>query len=404
MRIVIFGLPYSANVGDGVIAECLAHELRRAKPGVHVDHVDLSGRNGFGAQTLRNRSAALAVLSALPLRLRQRLVIWRLGKMLAALRPGWVQAARGADLAVIGGGQLFSDADLNFCLKVAQAADVLRAARTPVAVYGVGVSRNWTRAGTALFNRVFSTDLRSVGVRDPASAEAWADQTAGAGPEPVLTRDPGLLAASCYTAPVMPGHSVGVCVTDPKILAYHADGAVAGRGIDFFAALTGALVAAGRDVTLFCNGAEEDRAALARLAAHPQVAALVAKGRVRAAPAPGTPTDLAAIIAACDGVIAHRLHACILAYAFAVPCVGLGWDRKLESFFTSVGAARFFIGGAGADATEVAQRCEAAVAAGVDPGRHAEVLAESRAGAAALLTLVNPESAPPPGAASSGNR
>lgn len=395
MKIVIFGLPFSANVGDGVIAECLAWRLRSTRPGVEVVHVDLSGRKGFGAQTLRNRSLALAVLSSLPLWLRQRLVIWRLGKMLAGLRPEWDQAVRGADLAVIGGGQLFSDADLNFCLKVAQAADVLLTARTPVAVYGVGVSRNWTPRGKALFARLFSADLRAVGVRDQLSAAAWTDQTDGAGPAPGLTRDPGIMAAECYTAPAPRQNAVGVCVTDPMILSYHADSAVAGTKGDFFADLTREIVAGGREVVLFCNGAEEDRAALTRLSEHPEIAPLIAAGKVRAAPAPRTPTDLVQIIAGCDGVVAHRLHACILAYAFQVPCVGLGWDRKLESFFASVGHDAFFIGGAGASASEAAQRCEAAIAAGVDPARHAQVLAETRAQAAALLDLVSA----PPGAA-----
>lgn len=390
MRIVIFGLPFSANVGDGVIAECLAHRLRNSQPDIKIDHIDMSGRGSFGAVTLRNRAMALAVLAALPAKLRQRLVIWRLGKMLAKLRPAWAQAVAGAHLAVIGGGQLFSDADLNFCLKVAQAADVLQDAKTPVAVYGVGVSRNWTRRGAALFNRLFYADLRAVGVRDTISAAAWTDQTNGAGPAPQLTRDPGIMAAEVYTAPILPRHAVGVCVTDPMILSYHADSTVAGTRGDFFADLALALVAGGRDVALFCNGATEDRTALAQLAAHPKLTALIGSGKVSVVPAPDTPTQLAAVIAGCEAIIAHRLHGCILAYAFQVPCVGLGWDRKLESFFTSVGQEQFFIGTADANPAEVATRCEEAFSLGVDPVRHAQVLAETRAGAEALLTLVSP--------------
>jgi len=394
MRIVIFGLPYSANVGDGVIADCLSDTLRRARPDLTIDHIDLSGRQGFGARTLRNRERALFILARLPLWMRQRLVIWRLGRLLAKLRPDWQRRVQGADLAIIGGGQLFSDADLNFCLKIAQAADVLAAAGVPVAVHGVGVSRNWTARGSALFSRLFATDLRAVGLRDAPSRDAWTDQTGALGPAPGLTRDPGLLAADCYGAAPQKTGGVGLCVTSPMILSYHADSGVAGStGIGFFVDLARALVARGQSVALFCNGATEDRAALADVAGHPDLAAMIAGASVSVLPAPDTPDLLAHVIAGFEGVIAHRLHACILAYAYRVPCVGLGWDRKLESFFASVDHPQFFVGKEAARPDSISALCAVAMETGVDTVRHAQVLAETRAQAVALLDLVT---APPP--------
>lgn len=396
MRIVIFGLPYSANVGDGVIAECLAHALRAARPGVTVDLVDLSGRTGFGAATLRNRALVLAVLARLPLVLRQRLVIWRLGRMLDGLRPGWEKAARGADLAIIGGGQLFSDADLNFCLKIAQAADVLQGAGVPVVVHGVGVSRNWTQRGKALFARLFAADLRAVGVRDELSRTAWENQTDGASPAPRLTRDPGLLAARCYARPAAPAGRVGLCVTAPMILAYHADGGIAGgSGLGFFASLAVVLAGQARGGALFCNGAAEDRAALAQVAAHPDVAPLITAGKLSLVPPPETPAELVEAIGGLSGVIAHRLHACIVAHAFGVPAVGLGWDRKLDSFFASVDRSGFFVDDASATPQAIALLCDMAIAQGIDAARHAQVIAETQQQIAALFDLVTPALKPP---------
>lgn len=204
----------------------------------------------------------------------------------------------------------------------------------------------------------------------------------------MIGRDPGLLAAACYgPAPRAEGW-VGLYVTDPALLGYHADGAVAGGGAGFFEALARALSASGRRVLLFCNGAEEDRAALEALAA--PLGDLVASGSVRIAPAPDRPAALAHLVGGLDAVVAHRLHACILGYAYARPMVGLGWDRKVESFFASVGAGRFCVTDPGTPAQEVAALLAEAQRAGIDTTTHAAALAEAREGITAMLAACGP--------------
>lgn len=379
-KVVIFGLPYSPNVGDGVIADCLSAGLRSARPGAEVTCIDLSGRTAFGTIMVRNRTLALAVLKALPRPLAQSLVSYKLGRMLNRFEPAWKQAVEGAGLAVIGGGQILSDADLNFCLKIARAARVLQAEGCPVVVHAAGVARNWSPRGRALFRRLLDCDLRAVGLRDSPSIAAWQDQIGPGGPQPHLTRDPALIAAEVYDVPASGNGRTGLCVTDPRILTYHAEGrqaAVSGSGTFSEIALT--LVARGHGVTLFCNGAAEDRTALRAIRQHPDIAAAMAGGQITAEPPPATPADLAAIIGRQSAVVAHRLHACILGYAFRRPIVGLGWDRKLESFFQSVGLEEMFLPAAELTPQRVAGRLEAAQAAGIDPARHAEVLAETRA-------------------------
>jgi len=391
MRIVIFGIPYSANVGDGIIAECLAYGLRRARPDVELVHIDISGRNDFGDQILPHRALALRLLFSLPLALRQRLVIWRLGAILAALRPSWLEKTREADLAILGGGQLFSDANLNFCLKIGQVAEIVQQTKTPLAVFAVGVSKNWTEQGTALFRKIFAADLRFVGLRDQASIISWRDQNGIEGPEPKVTFDPGILAAQKYQTSVAPFHAVGLCITALKMLSWHVDSTVVGGRDGFFADLAAELVGKGRRVVLFCNGAEEDRAAMAQVAAHPKVAALIASGQVSVKPAPETAADLAMIIAGCEAVIAHRLHACIVGYAFRIPSIALGSDTKVKSFYSNVSLEDFFIGDASATAATVASRCEAAIATGVEPENHARIVALTQSHIASLYDLVSPD-------------
>ncbi|MCR9125580.1 MAG: polysaccharide pyruvyl transferase family protein [Rhodobacteraceae bacterium] len=389
MKIVIWGLHYSMNVGDGVIAECLGDCLKKAAPGVEVTTVDISGRHGFGEKMLANRTLALRILSALPVFLRQRVVIWRLGAMLRRLRPEWERAAAGAQLSVIGGGQIFSDADLNFCLKIAQVGEVLETRRMPVVVHAVGVSRNWSTRGRSLFRKLLKTDLRAVGIRDDLSRAAWIAQFGADGPAPAITRDPGLMAADCYGRPERQTDTIGICVTAPMILSYHSDGSVAGTGGSgeaFFANLALELTKAGHKVTLFCNGAEEDRESLERIALVPHVAALREKGQLKVADPPETPRELAHMIGGFDAVVAHRLHACIVAYAYGVPHIGLGWDNKLESFFASVDRLDSFVAAADAGPHEIAVLCEQVMAHGIDPQTHARVVAEARAQSVAVLS------------------
>lgn len=379
-KIVIFGLPYSPNTGDGVIADCLSAGLKETHPGSKITCIDISGRSGFGEVPLRNRSLALAVLKTLPRPAAQAAVSYKLGRMLDRFEPQWRQAVKGADLAVVGGGQILSDADLNFCLKLGRVAEILKDEGIPTVVHAAGVARNWSPRGRALFRQLLDCDLRAAGLRDAPSMAAWQDEIGPGGPAPHLTRDPALIAASVYEVPPAGNGSIGLCVTDPAILTYHAEGrkaAVSSRNT--FRDIALELVARGHKVTLFCNGAAEDRAAIETVLKDPQVSAAVSEGAITNAPPPGTPAELAAIIGQLSGVVAHRLHACILAYAFRRPIVGLGWDRKLESFFQSVGLDPCFLSAGNLTPQKAGSLLDMALAGGIDPAHHAAAVAETRA-------------------------
>lgn len=360
MKLVQFGLPFSPNLGDGLISDCFAHGVGRVRPGARVVAVDLSGRRDFGEAVVANRARALAVLRRLPRPARHALVEVKLGRVLSRALPAWRRALAGADLAVIGGGQLFSDADLNFPTKVAAAARLARQEGVPVAVHAAGVARNWSPRGTTLFEHLYEADLRHVGLRDAPSIDAWRAQTGGRGPAPARSRDPGVLALDCY-GPVDADDRVGLCVAAPEILSYHAERGGAGTGAAagpaFFEDLARALLARGHRLRLFCNGAEEDADALARLSA----ALCDAGGAVETAPVPDRPEALARLVGGCSAVIAHRLHACIVAVSYGRPVVGLGWDRKVESFFDEVGAPEAFAP-AGTPPARIAERAGCAAA------------------------------------------
>ena len=55
---------------------------------------------------------------------------------------------------------------------------------------------------------------------------------------------------------------------------------------------------------------------------------------------PWTPRldELLGALAACDAIVAMRLHACLLAHRLAIPVAGIAYDPKLTEHFTQVGA------------------------------------------------------------------
>jgi polysaccharide pyruvyl transferase WcaK-like protein len=58
---------------------------------------------------------------------------------------------------------------------------------------------------------------------------------------------------------------------------------------------------------------------------------------------PKTPAELVQIISNFKGVIAARLHACIISYSLKIPCVGVVWNDKLSLFGNITGYADRFI-------------------------------------------------------------
>lgn len=393
-KIVIFGLPFSPNVGDGVIADCLSFELPRQLPGADVQCIDLSGRTGVGMVVVR-RGLALRVLGALPGFLRRQAVKVVLGRLLRRCRPLWESRVQGADLVLFGGGQILSDVDLNFPLKLAMAADIAAAARVPSAVVAAGVARNWSPQGKALFARLGQSDLRHVALRDPGSIENWQAQMPPSGlPAPVFCRDPGVLAAECYGLVDETGYGIapaadapiGIGISDPGELALHADRRTGGAEalVGFFCELILQLAAQGNRIRLFCNGAPEDAAFMAQIFADARLAPLRTAGQLDQAAAPRTGAELAAQIAGCRAIVAHRLHACIVAYALSRPFVGLGWDRKLDSFLASVDLPES-IADTADGAASVAARLQQAQAHGIPAAAQARVRAECRAQLASLL-------------------
>lgn len=382
LRVGLFNVKYSPNLGDGLLSECLEAELRRAAPGSTVVSLDLAGRLAYAKGTAF-RAAALKILERSPRAVRRRIVTALLGRALRVhMRPAWRRALQQIDAVVVGGGNLFGDADLNFPLKIDAALAETREAGLPAAVFAVGVSDNWSPDGQALFRRALAgVCLVYASVRDRRSAAIWDARLGPAGvPAPCIGHDPGLLISE-HVHPLARRSGgpplVGLGLTHPLALRYHAPGRYDDAAVTaWFEGLVAACVRRGWQVTLFTNGSSEDDRYLRRIG--PAMVRAYQPGLVSCVPRFHQPRQLASFVSGLDLLMAHRLHASCTAYSYGIPHLGFTWDEKLENFFAMVDRSPF-VCRTGVDAPEaVAGLGARAMREGIDPVRHGAVLKAAR--------------------------
>lgn len=381
LRIRLFNVRYSPNLGDGLLSECLERELLALGADPDIASIDLAARARYG-EALPRRATIMRALDATPAALRPlalRLPLALLERR--AWRPHYAAGLAGAQAVVVGGGNLFSDLDLNFPTKLRAAFREAGRRGLPVAVYGVGVTAGWSTAGAArLRQAVTAAPLAGVFVRDRPSKQNW-DRTLGqaTGRAAQVVRDPGLLAARHLAADRPPAGArrrIGIAVMSHLALRHHAGTAPDRGALDgWYAGLVEALLARGHEVILFTNGSPEDRLHLGHLRP-----GLPGPGTGVAVVQPEHPSALSATIAGLDGVVAHRMHTVIAAYSHRVPAVALAWDPKLEAFMESVGRTRHLLDLRRDGPQACADRLADAMAEGIDGEQHAAVLAEAADG------------------------
>lgn len=332
-KILICAVPFSDNLGDGVIAASLAHIAGLKYPDARVEFLDIAGRQGFAEENLRG-GGAFRLFAKLPSLLRSLIVfLYCLKGYLFSWRRHWKAAIDDADLVVIGGGQLFCDVALNFPSKLYLLGRLLRGKKVVVAC--VGVTAKWSFFGRLLVGR-FLADARPgfFATRDAESAANLHTYFRVPRTAIEVVPDPALLCADAFSGELSSEKSwdIGLCVSSLDALVMNSEYGQANStpSAKFFSTLGDALQAKGLRVLYFTNGAAEDNRILEEIGAE-------AGGVERHSFVPRHPDELVALISACSCIVAHRLHANIVAYGLNIPSIGMNWDKKVASFFELTG-------------------------------------------------------------------
>ena len=386
LRILLCGLPFSDNLGDGVIADCARALIKDHYPESEIRHFDISGRLHFsdGIKT----DTRLRIFSRMPGPLRT--VIVRMA-MACWIGPRIARQSQGdvawCDVAIIGGGQLFMDQDLNFPLKVHRIAMLLEKAGKPVGYYACGVARQWSSAAARLFRHaLLRSNVRAISVRDPYSLLVIKEHLMDVNHvRAVLAPDPALYASVVYGARFMSKARPVLMLggSSPTILNrfLNPQARQTRRVFREIFANAALQLAADFDVVLFTNGDYSDRVFLNELWS------FLPPGNpsITRAPVPTRPEDLASLIRSADVLVSHRLHANIIAYSYGIPSVGLGWDTKIKEFFSMCRRDAFFLDGERLSTAAIVAKARAAYHAGIALDRRRELIDMTVEGLATLI-------------------
>jgi polysaccharide pyruvyl transferase WcaK-like protein len=331
--LVIAGEVFSPNLGDGIIFETMRDLYQQVDASVKVIPLDISGRHAWETP----RSTDITKLKSITLARRwinrfyslfnyARLTL----KFHNSLRQRWSEQIAQADLVVIGGGQLLMDDDLDFPTKLNQLGRLVKENDLPLHLSACGVGANWSKQGKRLVEEVLS-QAASITVRDSISQQRLDNIFPGHIAE--RSADPAIWAAELYgKAPENGSKTLGLGVLNPADVNLRNPGhrLASGELEDFWLELFTCLDLLNVEYELFSNGNLADAAFSRRLVS----LARKRKGlHVCIAPRPSSPQELAVRVRAYGGVIAFRLHAALLAITFGLPCVGLGWDKKIPALF-----------------------------------------------------------------------
>lgn len=337
-KVRLFNAKFSPNLGDGLLAECMEKGLVEFGFDPQTTYsIDVAARTSFQPGK-RTRGLILYLLHFLPTWIRSKLLSIPLTVgLIQKWRPHYQQLLADADALVIGGGNLFTDFDLNFPTKIAAVVREANRRKIPVYIYGVGCGSYWSEKGKRLVTDALkSADVRYLSMRDEESKRNFdALFSVAVKKQAEIVRDPGLLASRYLDRHhgAQPKTMVGLCVMSAIAVNYHSD-VMVGRDflLHWYEKLYQLLVSAGYQVGIFTNGSPEDIST-----AHQLVARLTsASPKAIVYFEPKTPTELVSFIAECASVIAFRMHALIAAYSTGAEIIALKWDSKVDAFMKSI--------------------------------------------------------------------
>lgn len=361
-HIILVGLCSESNLGDVALmdASCriLQESLAETRPGWEVVRYDL-----WGEGTVNNSLAA-----GLWRRLKRLVRLgWRKEDSYAmALEELFMRKVEPATRAIIfAGGGIIKYKYQKFPWMVAPIVHCAKRHGIPVMFSGVGVEdycdKDWRCR--YLKRAINSPCVKSISTRD--DLESLRRYVSSSRIRVTRVADPACsLGRMIPCAPKAQPPVVGVGICRDKLFEDNGVQVSGEEMKELYAALYREFARRGICCRFFTNGDKADVQFAARVAAHVEKAEKTA-GLLM--PRPLTSEDLVRQISSFSGVVATRLHASIISYAYDVPFVGLVWNRKQILFGEAVGRAHCFLQAGDFSARTICDRLAAAMAQPQEP-------------------------------------
>lgn len=318
MRILILGAYCSCNLGDAVICECVAQQLRREFPQAQLTVRDVIRRDrlaprGEPGKFLLWRRRTFALGRKLLAKGGIDLIESREERRVAQNKAHLDEILAGEyDLAVFAGGQLFMD---GYALFLEYCVHKLGSRNIPVIFNACGTGPSHSPA--------VAQRLKATLARGNVTAVSTRDGAPNADP----VSDPALDAAALLGIQRQSSDAVGLGVMDPGGLPY-------GKTLRLWRRIIRELESRQVRWQLFTNGDPADIVfAKQILSGLPELAGR--EGCIASRDV--TPEGLVQTVSGYKALISSRLHSHIIAASLDIPTAALVWDKKVPAFFEKLG-------------------------------------------------------------------
>jgi polysaccharide pyruvyl transferase WcaK-like protein len=355
--VCIFGERYSSNLGDGVISDCLDYLIHKKFPQIEVRLADLSGKSAFQLDSTIHTTNYVSqyrhsIAAAVPRSVKNIIkpITWRLQRGRDLYRF-YYENVRGADLLILGGGQLLMDNGLYFPLKLRTAVDAARdAGVSRIAFFTCGVGERWSNIARLILRPALEGhDVISIVTRDPESTHSLRKHFPGLTTPINSAVDTAVWSAEVYEKcltdqidKTIKPIGIGIMAPVHRGLVNDMVNCNSSRLRDFWIGLIKLLISHNQSCELFTNGDISDQA-FADEIYNEAMKDPNCKRYLALQSRPNRPWQLVQRIAQYRAIVAHRLHANIIAFSLGVPNIGLIWDSKTTHFAQLTGRLHFFL-------------------------------------------------------------
>lgn len=328
-KITVFGEIYSENVGDGIIFDNIKHSLVKSSNGmVQVKGIDLSLREEY-----RKKKQTLVKRKIIPrtegiIKCYNMLNWWRRDRKKYEIK--WEKEITQSDVVVIGGGQIFTDINMYFPLRIYLVYKLCKKFNKPLVIFSVGGNQKWGFIAKYFYKKVaLYSSLLSV--RDKITFNNFYTMKK-VNQKVELILDPGFISNETYSdiikSNVEKKESLAIGWQAKKTLSLFSTKLKKMTTDEYFLlwiTIVESLTSMGFDIEVFNNGDNNDHIEMLEF-----VSFCGDKGiKIPHNEKPDTPEELIKIINNYRTILATRLHACIISESMGKVVFPIVWDKKV---------------------------------------------------------------------------